>query len=176
MGDGVNGVGAVHTGIRKDSVGVGHGADGAVDQGGVGFPLPAAGDHGALDVGADADVGGVGHAERSVGDSVRSSSVGDGMCTDSIGVGTDESSGVDQGRVGFGLSLPLAVVGNGVVGIGVGRVDMGGSNRSDGGVGDHSDVVGASVLDRLGNVGSCGNLANSPGLSLGTGEMIFYLF
>merc|ERR1712223_1945695 len=88
------------------------------------------------------------------------------MCTDSVGVGTDESSGVDQGRVGFGLSLPLAVVGNGVVGIGVGRVDVGGSNRSDCGVGDHSDVVGASVLDRLGNVGSGGDLANGPGLSL----------
>merc|ERR1719400_1405950 len=126
VGDGVNGVGAVDTGIRKDSVGVGHCADGAVDQGGVGFPLPTTGDHGSLDVGADADVGGVGHAERSVGDSVRSSSVGDGVCTDSIGVGTDESSGVDQGRVGFGLSLPLAIVGNGVVGIGVGRVDVGG--------------------------------------------------
>merc|ERR1712165_89910 len=88
------------------------------------------------------------------------------MCTDSIGVGTDESSGVDQGRVGFGLSLPLAIVGNGVVGIGVGRVDMGGSNRSDGGVGDHSDVVGAAVLNRLGNMGSGGDLANGPGLGL----------
>ena len=39
MGNGVNGVGAVHTGIRKDSVGVGHGADGAVDKGGVGLGL-----------------------------------------------------------------------------------------------------------------------------------------
>merc|ERR1712088_1265359 len=88
------------------------------------------------------------------------------MGTNSVGVGTDESSGVDQGRVGFGLSLPLAVVGNGVVGIGVRRVDVGGSNGSDGGVGDHSDVVGTSVLDRLGNVGSGSDLANSPGLSL----------
>ena len=75
-------------------------------------------------------------------------------------------SGVEDGGVGLSLSLPLAVVGNGVVGIGVGRVDVGGSNGSDGGVGDHSDVVGASVLDRLGNVGSGGDLANGPGLSL----------
>merc|ERR1712158_233172 len=82
------------------------------------------------------------------------------MGTNSVGVGTYESSG------GLCLSLPLAVVGNGVVGIGVGRVDVGGSNGSDGGVGDHSDVVGASVLDRLGNVRSGGDLANGPGLSL----------
>merc|ERR1711990_888368 len=88
------------------------------------------------------------------------------MGTNSVRVGTDESSGVDQGGVGFGLSLPLAIVGNGVVGIGGGRVDVGGSNGSDGGVGDHSDVVGTSILDRLGNVGSGGDLANSPGLSL----------
>merc|ERR1719494_1495587 len=88
------------------------------------------------------------------------------MGTDGVGVSTDESSGVDQGRVGFSLSLPLAVVGNGVVGIGVGRVDLGGSDGSDGGVGDHSDVVGTSVLDRLGNVGSGGDLANGPGFSL----------
>ena len=96
---------------------------------------------------------------------MRSSGVGDGVGTDSVGVGTNESSGVDEGRVGFGLGLPLAQ-GVGVVGIGVGRVDVGGSNRSDGGVGDHSDVVGTSVLDRLGNVGSGGDLANGPGLSL----------
>ena len=101
-----------------------------------------------------------------MGDSVGSSGVGDGMGTNSVGVGTDESSGVDQGRVSLCLSLPLAVVGVRVVGIGVGRVDVGGSDGSDGGVGDHSDVVGASVLDRLGNVGSGGDLANSPGLSL----------
>merc|ERR1712019_29879 len=88
------------------------------------------------------------------------------MGTNSVRVGTDESSGVDQGRVGLCLSLPLAVVGNGVVGIGVGRVDVGGSDGSDGGVGDHSDVVSAAVLDRLGNVGSGGDLANGPGLSL----------
>merc|ERR1719328_733999 len=88
------------------------------------------------------------------------------MGTDGVGVGTDESSGVDQGRVGFGLGLPLAVVGVGVLGIGVGRVDMGGSDGSDGGVGDHSDVVGAAVLDRLGNMGSGGDLANGPGFSL----------
>ena len=72
------------------------------------------------------------------------------------------------------LSLPLAVVGVGVarVGIGVASVgghDVGGSDGSDGGVGDHADVVGPSILDCLGNVGSCGNLANSPGLGLGLG-------
>merc|ERR1712158_92619 len=82
------------------------------------------------------------------------------MGTNSVGVGTYESSG------GLSLSLPLAVVGNGVVGIGVGRIDVGGSNGSDGGVGDHSDVVSASALDRLGNMGSGGDLANGPGLSL----------
>merc|ERR550517_2187075 len=88
------------------------------------------------------------------------------MGSDSVGV-ADNTGGVNQG--GVSLSLPLAVVGVGVarVGVGVGRVaDVGGGNGSDGSVGDHSDVVGPPILDGLGNMGSCGNLTNSPGLGL----------
>merc|ERR1719500_1271880 len=90
------------------------------------------------------------------------------MGSDGVGV-ADNAGGVNQG--GVGLSLPLAVVGVGVarVGVGVGGVaghDVGGGNGSDGSVGDHSDVVGPPILDCLGNMGSCGNLANSPGLGL----------
>merc|ERR1719182_1384556 len=148
-------------GVGEDSVGVGHGTDTGVDQGGVSLPLPAARHNGSEVVGADANVGGVGDAEGSVGN---------GVGSDSVGV-ADKTGAVHQGGVslGLGLSLPLAVVGVGVarVGIGVASVgDMGGSDGSDGGVGDHADVVGPSILDRLGNVGSCGNLANSPGLGL----------
>merc|ERR1712001_498873 len=101
-----------------------------------------------------------------------SSGVGDGMGSDSIGV-TDKTGGVHQGGVGLGLglSLPLAVVGVGVARVGkrVGRVsghDVGGSNGSDGSVGDHANIVRSSILDCLGNVRSCGNLTNSPGLRL----------
>ena len=178
VGNGVDGVGAVDAGVGEDAIGVGHGANGAVDQGGVGLglPLPAARHNGAKVVGADANVGGVGDAEGGVGNGVGSAGVGDGVSSDSIGVSSNETSAVHKGGVslGFGLSLPLAVVSVGVVvGIGVGGIS---GNRGDGSVGDHADVVGPPVLDRLGNVGSCGNLANSPGLSLGRGEMIFYLF
>merc|ERR1719177_3391 len=90
------------------------------------------------------------------------------MGSDGVGV-ADNTCGVNQG--GLSLGLPLAVVGVGVarVGVGVGRVaghDVGGGNGSDGSVGDHSDVVGPPILDGLGNMGSCGNLTNSPGLGL----------
>merc|ERR1719239_1127835 len=83
------------------------------------------------------------------------------MGSDSVGV-ADNAGGVNQG--GVSLSLPLAVVG-----VGVGRVarhDVGSGNGGDGSVGDHSDVVGPPILDGLGNMGSCGNLTNSPGLGL----------
>ena len=169
VGDGVDGVGAVDAGVGEDSVGVRHSST-SVDEGGVGIglPLPAARHNGSVNVGADANVGGVGGAEGSVGDGVGSSGVGDGVGSDSVGV-ADKTGGVNQG--GVGLSLPLAVVGVGVarVGVGVGRVsghDVGGSDGSNGSVGDHADVVGPSILDCLGNVGSCGNLANGPRLRL----------
>ena len=173
VGDGVDGVGAVDAGVGEDSVGVGHGTDTGVDQGGVSLPLPAARHNGSEVVGADANVGGVGDAEGSVGNGVGSSGVGDGVGSDSVGV-ADKTGAVHQGGVslGLGLSLPLAVVGVGVarVGVGVASVgNVGGSDGSDGGVGDHADVVGPSILDCLGNVGSCGNLANSPGLGLSLG-------
>merc|ERR1719341_2524741 len=153
VGDGVDGVGAVDAGVGEDSVGVGHGTDTGVNKGGVGIslPLPAARHNGSIDVGADANVGGVGDAEGSVGDGVRSSGIGDSVGADSVGV-ADKTGAVHQGRVGLGLglSLPLAVVGVGVarVGIGVASVgghDMGGSDGSNGGVGDHADVVGPSI-------------------------------
>merc|ERR1712212_649027 len=87
------------------------------------------------------------------------------MGSDSIGV-TDKTGGVHQGGVGLGLglSLPLARVG-----VRVGRVsghDVGGSDGSDSSVGDHANIVRSTILDCLGNVGSCGNLANGPGLRL----------
>merc|ERR1719341_2646461 len=93
------------------------------------------------------------------------------MGSDSVGV-ADNTGGVNQG--GVSLGLPLAVVGVGVarVGVGVGGVarhDVGGGNGGDGSVGDHSDVVGPPILDGLSNVGSCGNLTNSPGLGLSLG-------
>merc|ERR1712088_1032718 len=137
----MDGVGAVDAGVGEDSVGVGHGTDTSIDQGGVSLPLPAARHNGSEVVGADANVGGVGDAEGSVGNGVGSSGVGDGVGSDSVGVA----------RVGVGV----ASVGN-----------VGGSDGSDGSVGDHADVVGPSILDRLGDVSSCGNLANSPGLGL----------
>merc|ERR1712088_1146142 len=166
----MDGVGAVDAGIGEDSIGVRHGTDAGVDKGGVSFPLPAARHNGSEVVGTDANVGGVGDAEGSVGNGMGSSGVGDGMSSDSVGV-SDNTGAVHQGGVslGLGLSLPLAVVGVGVarVGVGVASIgDVGGSNGSDGGVGDHADIVGPSILDRLGDVGSCGNLANSPGLGL----------
>merc|ERR1719180_240074 len=65
------------------------------------------------------------------------------MGSESVGVVGGNTGGVKQG--GVGLCLPLAV----------------------GGVGDHSDIVRPSILDRLGNMCSCGNLTNSPGLGLG---------
>merc|ERR550534_811262 len=83
------------------------------------------------------------------------------MGSDSVGV-ADNSGGGNQG--GVSLSLPVARVGVGVGG--VAGHDVGGGDGSDGSVGDHSDVVGPPILDCLGNVGSCGNLANSPGLGL----------
>merc|ERR1712212_668174 len=83
------------------------------------------------------------------------------MGSDSVGV-ADNTGGVNQG--GVSLSLPLAVVGVGVGG--VAGHDVGGGNGSDGSVGDHSDVVRPPILDCLGNMGSCGNLAKSPGLRL----------
>merc|ERR1719341_1263877 len=91
-----------------------------------------------------------------------------GVGEDSVGVRHGTGS-VDEG--GVSLGLPLAVVGVGVarVGVGVGGVaghDVGGGNGSDDSVGDHSDVVGSPILDCLGNMGSCGNLTNSPGLGL----------
>merc|ERR1719234_1684870 len=93
------------------------------------------------------------------------------MGSESVGVVGGNTGGVKQG--GVGLCLPLAVdgvVGVAGVGVGVGGVAgnnvVGGGNGSDGGVGDHSDVVGSSILDCLGNERSCGNLTNSPGLGL----------
>ena len=111
----------------------------------------------------------MGDAKGGVGNGVGSAGVGNGVSSDSIGVSSNETSAVHKGGVslGLGLSLPLAVVSVGVVvGIGVGGIS---GNRGDGSVGDHADVVGPPVLDRLGNVGSCGNLANSPGLGLRLG-------
>ena len=120
VGNGMDGVGAMDTGgVGEDSVGsVWHGGTGSVDEGGVGsgLPLPAARHLGSLNVGADANVGGVGHAEGSVGDGVGSSGVGDGMGSESVGVG-NSTVGVNQG--GVSLGLPLAVDGVGVAGIGV---------------------------------------------------------
>merc|ERR1711971_885815 len=107
----MDGVGAVHPGVGQHSVGtVGHGGTGSIDEGGIGFglPLSAARHLGSLDVGADANVGGVGHTEGSVGDGVGSSGVGDGMGSESVGVG-NSTVGVHQGGVSLGLGLPLAV-------------------------------------------------------------------
>merc|ERR1712212_103405 len=86
------------------------------------------------------------------------------MGSDGVGV-ADNTGGVNQG--GISLSLPLAGVGVGVGG--VAGHDLGGGNGGDGSVGDHSDVVGPPILDGLSNVGSCGNLTNSPGLGLSLG-------
>merc|ERR1711997_1200742 len=99
VGHGMDGVGAVDASVGKDSVGVGHGT-GSVDEGrvGIGLPLPAARHLGALNVGADANVGGVGDSEGSVGN---------GVGSDGVGV-ADNTSGVNQG--GVSLGLPLAVV------------------------------------------------------------------
>ena len=50
----------------------------------------------------------------------------------------------------------------------VGEASMGGVTghniESNGNVGDHVNVMGSPILDCLGNVSTCGNLANSPGL------------
>merc|ERR1740123_112029 len=95
------------------------------------------------------------------------------MGSESVGVVGGNTGGVKQGRVSLGLPLAVdGVVGVAGVGVGVGGVaghEVGGGDGSDGGVGDHSDVVRSSILDCLGNVCSCGNLTNSPrlGLSLG---------
>merc|ERR1719234_443187 len=110
VGNGMDGVGAVHAGVGQDSVGsVWHGGTGSVNKGGIGsgLPLPAARHLGTP------NVGGVGHAEGSVGDGVGSSSVGDGMGSESVGVVGGDTGGVKQG--GVGLGLPLAV--DGVVGV-----------------------------------------------------------
>merc|ERR1712212_368376 len=86
------------------------------------------------------------------------------MGSDSVGV-ADNTGGVNQG--GVSLSLPLAGVGEGVGG--VSGHNVGGGNGGNGSVGDHSDVVRPPILDCLGNMGSCGNLTNSPGLGLSLG-------
>merc|ERR1719352_207027 len=86
------------------------------------------------------------------------------MSSQSVGVVGGNTDGVNQG--GVGLGLPLAVAGVGVGVGGVARHYVGGCDGSDGGVGDHSDVVRSSILDRLGNVCSCRNLTNSPRLGL----------
>merc|ERR1719234_1515246 len=150
----MDGVGAVHTGVGQDSVGsIWHGTvgTGSEDKGGVGFglPLPAARHLGSLNVGADANVGGVGHAEGSVGNGVGSSGVGDGMGSESVGVG-NSTVRVNQG--GVSLGLPLAVDGIGVAGVGVAigvghcssNSGVGEARNLDsamvGGGGDHSSV------------------------------------
>merc|ERR1740123_2049340 len=92
------------------------------------------------------------------------------MGSESVGVVGGNTGGVKQGGVSLGLPLAVdGVVGVAGVGVGVGGVaghEVGGGDGSDGGVGDHSDVVRSSILDCLGNVCSCGNLTNSPGLGL----------
>merc|ERR1719234_810056 len=88
------------------------------------------------------------------------------MGSQSVGVVGGNTGGVKQGGVGLGLPLAVDRVGVAGVGVGVGGV-AGHGNGSDGGVGDHSDVVRSSILDCLGNVSSCCNLTNSPGLGLG---------
>merc|ERR1719234_833713 len=92
------------------------------------------------------------------------------MGSESVGMG-NSTVGVNQGGIGLGLPLAVdGVVGVAGVGVGVGGVaghdSVGGGDGSDGGVGDHSDVVRSSILDCLGNVRSCGNLTNSPRLGL----------
>merc|ERR1719234_725626 len=88
------------------------------------------------------------------------------MGSQSVGVVGGNTGGVKQG--GLGLCLPLAVDGVGVAGVGVGVGGVAGhGDGSDGGIGDHPDVVRSSILDCLGNVSSCRNLTNSPGLGLG---------
>merc|ERR1719234_2848138 len=92
------------------------------------------------------------------------------MGSESVGMG-NSTVGVNQGGIGLGLPLAVdGVVGVAGVGVGVGGVaghdSVGGGDGSDGGVGDHSDVVRPSILDCLGNVRSCGNLTNSPGLGV----------
>merc|ERR1740123_1885634 len=92
------------------------------------------------------------------------------MGSESVGVVGGNTGGVNQG--GVSLSLPLAIDSVGVAGVGVGVVggvaghEVGGGDGSDGGVGDHSNVVRSSILDCLGNMCSCRNLTNSPGLGL----------
>merc|ERR1712172_67227 len=128
----------MHTSVGQDSVGsVWHG--GTVDNSRVGFglPLPAARHLGALNVGADANVGRGGHAEGSVGNGVGSSGVGDGMGSKSVGVG-NSTVGVNQGGVGLGLCLPLAVDSVGVA-IGVGHCS------SNSGVGEARNLDSAMV-------------------------------